>query len=82
MSVHAILVTASDRPGMLYGLTKVLADHGANITYVDIHAGDPHSKIYFELTLETMPVEQVLSDLRGVSGVMDAAETPSMGAIS
>ena len=77
MSVHAILVTASDRPGMLYGLTKVLADHGANITYVDIHAGDPYSKIYFELTLETMPSEKVLNDLRGVPGVMDAAETPS-----
>ena len=77
MSVHAILVTAFDRPGMLYGLTKVLADHGANITYVDIHTADPHSRIYFELTMETMPIEQVLGDLRGVPGVVDTAETPS-----
>ena len=40
MAAHAILATASDRPGMLYGLTKVLADHDVNITYVDIHVGD------------------------------------------
>ena len=79
--VHAILVTASDRPGMLHGLTKVLADHGANITYVDIHAGEPHSKIYFELTLDPMPIEQVLGDLRGVPGVTGAAETPSFAKI-
>jgi energy-converting hydrogenase B subunit Q len=81
MSVHAVLVTASDRPGMLHGLTKVLADHGANITYVDIHAGDPHSKIYFELTLDAMRIEPVLTDLRNVSGVMEAAETPSFAKI-
>src|SRR4029453_11258706 len=36
MSVHAILATVSDRPGILFGLTRVLADHRANITYVDI----------------------------------------------
>jgi len=38
MSAHAIVAKVSDRPGMLFGLTKVLADHEANITHVDIHA--------------------------------------------
>jgi predicted amino acid-binding ACT domain protein len=28
---HAILTAVSDRPGMLYALSKVLADHGADI---------------------------------------------------
>ena len=79
--VHAILVTASDRPGMLHDLTKVLVDHGANITYVDIHAGDPHFKIYFELTRDATPIGQVLSDLGRVPGVTDAAETPSFAKI-
>ena len=51
MNAHAILTTVADRPGMLFGLTKVLADHEGNITYVDIHAGDPTSEIYFEVTL-------------------------------
>jgi energy-converting hydrogenase B subunit Q len=81
MSVHAILATVSDRPGMLYGLTKVLADHHANITYVDIHGGQPHSTIYFELTLDGVPVEQALSDLQKVPGVTAVIETPSFAKI-
>ena len=81
MSVHAILATVSDRPGMLHGLTKVLADHRANITYVDIHTGEPHSKIYFELTLDGMAVDQVLSDLQQVLGVVAVVETPSFAKI-
>ena len=81
MTAHAILATVSDRPGMLYGLTKVLADHGANITYVDIHGGDPHSKIYFELTLDGPPLERVLTDLKGVPSVIGVVETPSFAKI-
>ena len=41
MTDYAILPPCMDRPGILFGLTKVLAEHDANITYVDIHAGDP-----------------------------------------
>jgi energy-converting hydrogenase B subunit Q len=82
MSVHAILATVSDRPGMLYGLTKVIADHDANITYVDIHSGQPHSKIYFELTLDdSVPLGQVLVDLQKVPGVTGVVETPSFAKI-
>jgi energy-converting hydrogenase B subunit Q len=81
MSAHAILATVSDRPGMLFGLTKVLADHQANITYVDIHAGHPHSKIYFELTVDGLPLEDVLADLRSVAGVTSVEETPSFAKI-
>jgi len=80
MSVHAILATVSDRPGILYGLTKVLADHHANITYVDIHKLDAESTTYFELTLEG-PIEQVLNDLRKVPGVASVVETPSFAKI-
>jgi len=80
MSAHAILATVADRPGMLYGLTKVLADHHANITYVDIHTGE-YSKTYFELTLEEVSIEQVLEDLKKVPGVTDAIETPSFSKI-
>jgi energy-converting hydrogenase B subunit Q len=81
MSAHAILATVSDRPGMLHGLTKVLADHHANITYVDIHGGAPSSTIYFELTLEGLRVEEVLKDLQQVPGVMGVEETPSFAKI-
>ena len=37
MTAHAIVTTISNRPGMLYGVVRVLADHSADIKYVDIH---------------------------------------------
>jgi energy-converting hydrogenase B subunit Q len=81
MTAYAILTTVSDRPGMLYGLSKVLADHEANIKYVDIHPGQPNSEIYFEFTIEKGSAEAVLSDLRAVQGVVRAEETPTFGKI-
>ena len=80
MSAHAILATVSDRPGILYGMTKVLADHQANITYVDIHNGEPHSTTYFELALDGS-IDRVLEDLRQVPGVASVVETPSFAKI-
>jgi energy-converting hydrogenase B subunit Q len=80
MTAHAVLATVADRTGMLHGLTKVLADHRANITYVDIHA-EPHSRIYFELSLDDVSIERVLADLRLVAGVTSVAETPSFARI-
>ena len=81
---HAILITASERPGMLHAITKVLADHAADIKYVDIHGGELQSEIYFEFTLEGEAVEAVeslMSDLRAVPGIVSAAETPTFGRI-
>ena len=79
-AVHAILVTVSDRPGMLFGLTKVLAEHGANIRYVDMHATPGQAEIYLEFALE-QPLEPLLTDLRGVEGVTRLEETPSFAKI-
>jgi energy-converting hydrogenase B subunit Q len=83
VTAHAILATVADRPGMLYGLTKVLADHQANITYVDIHGGGggPHSTTYFELTLDQVPIHSVVADLQKVPGVVSVVETPSFAKI-
>src|SRR5688572_20645389 len=81
MSVHAILATVSDRPGILFGLTKVLADHHANITYVDIHTGLPASNIYLELELADAALDQVLRELENVPGVSAVVETPSFAKI-
>jgi energy-converting hydrogenase B subunit Q len=78
---HAILTTVADRPGMLSSLTKVLADHDANITYVDIHSGTP-TLLYFEVTLpEGADAAAVLADLHQVAGVERAEETPSFSRI-
>jgi energy-converting hydrogenase B subunit Q len=80
MSAHAILCSLTDRPGMLSGLTKVLADHDANITYVDIHSGTPVG-IYFEFTLPDDRFDDVLAGLRAVPGVESVGETPSFAKI-
>ena len=83
MSAYAVVANVSDRPGMLHGLTGVLADHDANITYVDIHPGAPgapHSEIYLEFTTER-PIEAVLAELGAVQGVNVVEETPSFAKI-
>ena len=82
MSAHAVLVTVSDQPGMLFGLTRVLAGHHANITYVDMHSGDALSDIYFEFTLaEGASADGVLQELGAVPGVVRLEETPSLAKI-
>src|SRR4029450_3205449 len=81
MSTHAILTTVSERPGMLHAVTRVLAEHSADIKYVDIHAGDAQSEIYLEFTLPGDGPDAVLRDLRQVPGVASVAETPTFGRI-
>src|SRR4051794_20385669 len=82
MSAFAVLAEVSDRPGILSGLTKVLADHHANITYVDIHdAGEPTSDIYFEFTLDGDDATGVLADMQQVPGVRLVEETPNFARI-
>src|SRR6185436_4252547 len=81
MSAHAVLVTVSDRPGMLFGMTRVLANHQANITYVDMHGGGGGalSDTYFEFTLpDNGTFDDVLRELKAVDGVVKAEETPSL----
>src|SRR5262245_38155460 len=81
MSAHAVVASALDRPGLLFQLTKVFADHGANITSVDIHTTADDSKIYFEFTLDDDALAQVLEDLRAIQGVTSVDETPSFAKI-
>ena len=78
---YAILATVLDRPGMLFGITKVLAEHDANITYVDIHAGTPRSEVYLEVTLQPDRLATVMQLLRDVPGVEEVRETPSFARI-
>src|SRR5687767_822318 len=81
MNAHAILVTVSDRLGLLSALSKALADHQANITYVDIHSAGAVSDIYFEFTKPEGGLDDLLADLAGVPGVQQVRETPSFAKI-
>jgi energy-converting hydrogenase B subunit Q len=69
MSAYAVLTTVSNQPGILFGLTKVLARHDANITYVDIipHP-DRDAEIYLEFSVDG-DIEQVKVELQQVAGV-------------
>ena len=81
MTTHAILTTVSERPGMLHAVTRVLAEHSADIKYVDIHSSDQQSEIYLEFTLPADGAEALLRDLRQEPGVASVAETPTFGRI-
>jgi energy-converting hydrogenase B subunit Q len=81
MAVTAVIIKAVDQPGLLFQLTKVLAEHGANITSVDIHATATASDIYFEFTIDESRASRVLDGLRAPPGVMTVDETPSFAKI-
>jgi energy-converting hydrogenase B subunit Q len=81
MSTYAVLTTGSDQPGLLFGVTKVLAERLANISYVDIiHHADRDAEIYMEFSMEG-PVDPVLEDLRRLPGVVRVEHTPSFAKV-
>jgi len=81
MITFALRVVVDDRPGLLFQLTRAFAEHQANITYVDIHAGDGHPEVYFEATFEGEPPETIVTDLAAIPGVRTAERTPPLGRI-
>ena len=81
MPAHAVLTTVTNQPGILSGLTRVLADHQANISYVDIiDHSDRAAEIYLEFSTDA-PVDAVIAELRQVSGVSAVELTPSFSKI-
>jgi energy-converting hydrogenase B subunit Q len=81
MPTHAIVATVLDRPGIMSGLSTALANHGANITHIDIHPGSATSAIYLEFDLDGPALGVVLDDLRRIPNVESVIETPSAGKI-
>jgi energy-converting hydrogenase B subunit Q len=81
MPAYAVLTTVSNQPGLLFGLTRVLADRRANISYVDIiEHTDRESEIYLEFAVDA-PVEPIIEELRRVQGVARVELTPSFSKI-
>jgi energy-converting hydrogenase B subunit Q len=82
MADLAVLTTVSNQPGVLFGLTKVLADHQANISYVDIiHHGDRDPEIYLEFSADGDDIDRLAGELRQVGGVSNVELTPSFSKI-
>jgi energy-converting hydrogenase B subunit Q len=63
---------------MLFRLTKVFADHHANVTHLDLHPNAPNPDVYFEFLADDETAPRVKADLRAVEGVVAIEETPSL----
>jgi energy-converting hydrogenase B subunit Q len=73
----ALMVRTPDEPGMLHALTKVIFDHQANITYVDIaERHEDGSTVYFEMEDVAVP-KAVISDLEALPIVRAVERAPS-----
>jgi energy-converting hydrogenase B subunit Q len=81
MSAYAVLAAVADEPGMLFSITKVLAEHVANISYIDIiRPREREVEIYLEFTLEGA-VEPVVEAMRRLYGVAKVDQTPSFAKV-
>lgn len=81
MAAYAVLATVTNRPGILSGITNVLAARNANISYVDIiDHGDPDAELYLEFSVDGS-INEIVTELSGVTGVSKIELTPSLGKI-
>jgi energy-converting hydrogenase B subunit Q len=81
MPAYAVLTTVANQPGILFGLTRALLNHQANVSTVDINPRDDQSaEIYLEFTADA-PIEPIVEDLRQVTGVSRVELTPSFAKI-
>jgi energy-converting hydrogenase B subunit Q len=81
MPTYGVLATVSNEPGILFGLTKVLANRSANITYVDISDRTEHSAdVYLEFTADG-DIEVIARELGSVAGVSLVEPMPSFSKI-
>src|SRR3712207_1715809 len=73
------MIRTPDEPGVLHALTKVILEHQANITYVDIaERREGYSTIYFELEdVASGAVDTLIGDLQGLSIVRAVEPAPS-----
>ncbi|HKT82107.1 MAG TPA: DUF5612 domain-containing protein [Vicinamibacterales bacterium] len=84
MPDYAVLTTVTNQPGILFGVTKVLADHRANITHVDIiQRPGREAELYFEFSTAEpgTDVEQILAEIASVPGVLASSVTPSFAKV-
>jgi energy-converting hydrogenase B subunit Q len=80
MNTFSISVVATDRPGILFGLTKVLADRTAQITYVDLIPHGEHCEVVLEFAMDHS-LSDVSAELERVDGVHSVTSTPLMSNI-
>src|SRR5262245_34881890 len=81
MRTYGVLATVSHQPGILFGLTTVLAGRAANISYVDIsERGGRNADVYLEFAADG-DIEAIASELEAVPGVSRVETMPSFSKI-
>ena len=81
MPSHALLTTVADQPGILHGLTQVLARHNANIEHIDIvHEPRREAEVYLEFACDAS-IDAIISELQDVPGVMRVDTRQSFGTV-
>lgn len=77
----ALMVRMPDEPGALHALTRVIFEHEANITYVDIaERRGRESTVYFEIEDSTAP-ESLMEDLKSLQIVRGVEQAPSFARV-
>ncbi len=80
---RAVLITLANQTGALFQLTKVLAEHDANISYVDIihrEAEAKEAQVYFEFNLEG-PESGIIEGFRQIPYVISVESAPPFSKI-
>ncbi|MGH3089796.1 MAG: DUF5612 domain-containing protein [Rubrobacteraceae bacterium] len=81
MNPLALMVRVLDEPGTLHALTRVIFEHRANITYVDIaERHEEFSTVYFELE-EVGEAESLVRSLEGLSIARSVERAPSFAKV-
>jgi energy-converting hydrogenase B subunit Q len=80
MLTHALSITADDRPGMLFQVTRALTESAADIRDVAILHHPTHAELFFECELPGPP-DELLDRLRAIDGIRGVASAPSMATI-
>jgi energy-converting hydrogenase B subunit Q len=75
----ALMVRTPDEPGVLHALTKVILEHQANITYIDIaERSEDGSTVYFELEdVASAAADTLIGDLEELPNVWAVDQAPS-----
>jgi energy-converting hydrogenase B subunit Q len=80
----ALMIRTLDEPGALHALTRVILDHRANITYVDIaERREEDSTIYFELEdiASRAAADTLVDDLKALPIVREVERAPSFAKV-
>ena len=80
MATFALSIAGDDRPGMLFQVTQVLTESGADIRDVAILHHPTHAELFFECELPSSS-DPVLDRLRAMDGIRAVSSAPSMSAI-